>query len=175
MISACGRTRLEFPSTHHSLLFAECFSSPAFVATTVLFRESLDVWRSPGPSLRFTCCAGTDSPGRTCDMAEEERKTGDGREPRAARTYCSEHGLGCLILYYDNGYGTAARFPRAGPSDVGSNTLRLQGYGLTIFIGEKTSRIFSLTRPIFRPYFTRSRGSRLCIKARQSLEWPMNQ
>ena len=62
-----GLTRRELLSTHHLLLFAELFTVPARVDII----ESPDIWRSPGPSFKFTCWAGTGSPGRTMDDEED--------------------------------------------------------------------------------------------------------
>lgn len=72
-------TRRELPSTHHCRLLGVCLSSPARVEMTAPFCAASETCRSPGPSLRFTCCAGTDSPGSTKVMAEEKA----GREAQA--------------------------------------------------------------------------------------------
>lgn len=62
-------TRRALLSIHHRAPFGEWFSSPARVVMIEDSPEGLDCCRSPGPSLRLTCCAETNSPGRTRDMA----------------------------------------------------------------------------------------------------------
>ena len=61
-------TRRELPSIHHRARFAECWTSPARVETTAVCPFADGCFKSPGPSLRLTCWAGTSSPGRTEDM-----------------------------------------------------------------------------------------------------------
>lgn len=61
-------TRRELPSIHHLLRFVECCTSPARVET-IADEPPTDVCcRRPGPSFRFTCWAGTFSPGRIAVM-----------------------------------------------------------------------------------------------------------